>query len=154
MTATTRTIAVAALLLATAGAASVLLWPARGSEMLLKPDDPEVVAAGAQIYTEHCAACHGANLEGQPNWRQREPDGRLKAPPHDATGHTWHHPEDQLFELTKFGFAKMSGLEGFETDMPVYEEVLDDTEIIAVLSFIKSNWPPEIRQRHDALSAR
>lgn len=141
-----------AAVVAAGAAASLFLWPAQSSDLLLKPNDPQAVAVGAQIYAEQCAACHGENLEGQQNWRQREPDGRMRAPPHDATGHTWHHPENQLFDLTKFGLAKMSGLEGFKTDMPVYAEILDDAEIIAVLSFIKSRWPTEIRQRHDEMS--
>ena len=28
------------------------------------------IAKGQQLYAESCAACHGANLEGQPDWRQ------------------------------------------------------------------------------------
>ena len=53
--------------------------------------DPELVALGASVYAQHCAACHGRELEGEPNWRRRKADGTLPAPPHDATGHTWHH---------------------------------------------------------------
>src|SRR5205807_2276140 len=51
------------------------------------PNDAALVARGKAIYAEHCAACHGANLEGQANWRSRLPNGRLPAPPHDASGH-------------------------------------------------------------------
>jgi mono/diheme cytochrome c family protein len=28
------------------------------------------LAVGARVYAENCASCHGANLEGQPNWRR------------------------------------------------------------------------------------
>lgn len=31
---------------------------------------PEQLAAGAQIYAAQCASCHGAKLEGQPDWAQ------------------------------------------------------------------------------------
>ena len=48
-------------------------------------------AQGTTVYADQGGACHGANLEGQPNWRQRRADGLLPAPPHDETGHTWHH---------------------------------------------------------------
>jgi hypothetical protein len=48
-------------------------------------------------------ALPGANLEGQPNWKERQANGRLPAPPHDASGHTWHHPDAQLFGITKQG---------------------------------------------------
>ena len=69
----------------------------------IDPDNARLVALGGAVYAAECAACHGANLEGQPNWRQRRADGRLPAPPHDPSGHTWHHPDAQLFALTKFG---------------------------------------------------
>ncbi|MCB1335497.1 MAG: c-type cytochrome, partial [Roseivivax sp.] len=35
------------------------------------------LARGAAVYAEACASCHGANLEGQPEWRSPGPDGRL-----------------------------------------------------------------------------
>ena len=31
------------------------------------------------------------------------PSGRMPAPPHDASGHTWHHRDDVLFRLVKEG---------------------------------------------------
>ena len=69
----------------------------------------DAVALGKEVYANQCASCHGADLEGQPNWRQRRADGRLPAPPHDESGHTWHHPDQQLFELTKYGPAAFVG---------------------------------------------
>ncbi len=119
---------------------------------LLMPNSREVVALGQQIYAENCASCHGANLEGQPNWRSPGPEGRLPAPPHDESGHTWHHTDDVLFGLTKYGVAEYSGLENFESDMPIYKDTLSDEEIIAVLSFIKARWPQDIRDRHDQMN--
>ena len=113
--------------------------------------DARVVAQGARIYEAHCAACHGENLEGEADWEIRRPDGRLPAPPHDETGHTWHHPDAQLFFMTKYGVAPLVG-EGYQSDMPAYEGVLDDAEIIAVLAFIKSRWPEEIRHWHNDLN--
>ena len=67
----------------------------RGAAPAIRLDtgDAQVLATGKAVYERHCAACHGANLEGQPNWRSRDPSGRLPAPPHDASGHTWHHPD-------------------------------------------------------------
>ena len=120
---------------------------------LLSPDDLEVVALGQGIYVAQCAACHGARLEGQPNWRTRGEDGLLPAPPHDATGHTWHHDDETLFTLTKYGLAGLME-NAPPSGMPVYEEVLSDEEIIAVLSFIKSTWPSDIREHHDRLNSQ
>ncbi|MFN4088144.1 MAG: c-type cytochrome [Alphaproteobacteria bacterium] len=109
-------------------------------------DDVRQVALGRTVYAEHCAACHGADLEGEPDWRRRRPDGRLPAPPHDESGHTWHHSDEWLFAVTKYGLAPIAP-EGYESDMPAYEGILSDAEIAAVLAFIKSRWPAEIRAR-------
>ena len=119
---------------------------------LLRPDDPVIVAGWRALYETHCASCHGEALQGQPDWQRRRADGRLPAPPHDETGHTWHHPDAVLFALTKFGPARVIGDPTYASDMPGYETVLADGEIIAVLSYIKSTWPDEIRRRHDRMN--
>jgi mono/diheme cytochrome c family protein len=104
------------------------------------------IAIGKRVYDAHCAACHGAALEGQPEWRVRRPDGRLPAPPHDASGHTWHHSDRELFELTKYGLQRFAG-PTYVTDMPAFEGVLTDEEIRSVLAYIRSTWPQQIRER-------
>jgi mono/diheme cytochrome c family protein len=128
------------------------LAPKPADTGLLKPDDVQVTALGRQVYATHCAACHGAKLEGQPDWRQRDAQGRLPAPPHDASGHTWHHPDDTLVRITKFGVAKAANLASYESSMPAYEGVLSDAEIVAALSWIKSQWPASIRVKHDEMN--
>lgn len=134
---------------------AIAVWMMRPTDLAvaLTPDDAQAVALGEQIYVEHCAACHGVDLEGQPDWRQRSADGRLPAPPHDETGHTWHHPDIQLFRLTKYGPAGLAG-GAYESDMPAYADTLADREILAVLSYIKSTWPEDVRDRHDQINAR
>ena len=117
----------------------------------IDPADRAQVDLGRKLYAENCASCHGANLEGQPNWQKRLPSGRLPAPPHDASGHTWHHPDIDLFRVTKLGPAAYPT--GYETDMPAFGDRLSDAEIAAILAYIKSTWPPEIRARHDRLNA-
>lgn len=118
----------------------------------LQPDNVDVQALGGKVYAAHCAACHGAKLEGQPNWRIRDARGLLPAPPHDASGHTWHHPDDVLFRITKYGVARAANLKDYQSAMPAYEGVLTDAEIIAVLSWIKSQWPGDIRAQHDEVN--
>jgi mono/diheme cytochrome c family protein len=121
------------------------------AEVSMSPGDAAVVALGKQVYADNCAACHGANLEGEPSWRQRKPDGRLPAPPHDPTGHTWHHADQLLFAITKYGVARVAG-RPIESDMPAYEGVLSDREIAAALAYIKSTWPPEVLARQEAMT--
>ena len=63
----------------------------------------EIIEQGRQVYTAQCASCHGADLEGQPDWKSPLPSGRLPAPPHDESGHTWHHADELLFRIVKEG---------------------------------------------------
>lgn len=119
----------------------------------LQADDLKVVQNGERIYQSQCAACHGAFLEGQPEWRTRNSEGLLPAPPHDASGHTWHHADDLLFEITKYGAAVVIGDPTYRSIMPAYEGILTDEEIIAVLSFIKNTWPEEQRQWQEEINA-
>lgn len=149
----------AAALMAAAVAAiavyAAVVWkadPAAERLVQLRPDDAAVTALGQKVYAAQCAACHGARLEGQPNWRERGPDGRLPAPPHDASGHTWHHPDELLFRITKHGVAKAANLKDYVSAMPAYDGVLSDAEIVAALSWIKAQWPADIRVRHDELN--
>lgn len=121
-----------------------LLLPSDAKGLRIDADDMALVARGKAIYAEQCAACHGVKLEGQPDWQQRRPDGKLPAPPHDVTGHTWHHGDGQLFDIVKFGVGKFAGPD-YRTDMPAYEDSLPDDDIRAVIAFIKSTWPARER---------
>lgn len=112
---------------------------------ILDPDNPDTVRSGEVIYGEQCASCHGRDLEGQPNWRSRDSAGYLPAPPHDASGHTWHHADDLLFEITKYGPGKATGDDTYTTLMPAFEDRLTDVEIVAVLSYIKHQWTDQAR---------
>lgn len=94
---------------------------------------------GKELYLANCAGCHGAALEGQPDWMKRKPDGRLPAPPHDASGHTWHHSDAQLFLITREGLRAIEP--SYESDMPAFGDRLTDAEIVAVLEYLKSAWP-------------
>ncbi len=114
---------------------------------------PDQLVLGRKLYNENCAACHGAELEGQANWRARDSNGLLPAPPHDATGHTWHHSDQQLFEITKRGTAALVGSD-YQTAMGPFAEVLSDDEIRAVLAYIKSRWPEHIRTRQAEITTR
>jgi mono/diheme cytochrome c family protein len=139
-----RTAAGLAVLAAAIGVGAV--WWALDRAPRIDPSNAQQVAAGDAVYRAHCASCHGANLEGQPDWRTRLPSGRLPAPPHDASGHTWHHPDDVLLEIVRDGPAFYAAL-GVEADMPAFREVLTEAEMAAVLAFIKSRWPVEIQAR-------
>jgi len=118
-------------------------WPAPGVAYI-DPADQAIVLRGKPVYANYCASCHGADLQGQPNWRERLPTGRLPAPPHDVTGHTWHHPDALLVDIVKHGLVPgRTAPPGYQSDMPAYGALLSDEDIIAVLAYIKSSWPPK-----------
>ena len=112
------------------------------------------LSAGQILYTNNCASCHGAKLEGQPNWQSPNSDGILPAPPHDATGHTWHHDNALLFEYTKLGgkgALAARGITDFNSGMPAFDGVVSDEDIWDILAFIKSTWP---EREQDAQASR
>jgi len=102
------------------------------------------LTVGRSLYQIHCAVCHGRNLEGQPNWKQRMSNGHVPAPPHDASGHTWHHPDDVLIGVTKYGLKPYAG-EDYESDMPAFGGTLSDQEIGTIIDYVKSTWPERER---------
>jgi mono/diheme cytochrome c family protein len=111
--------------------------------------DNRNLTIGQTLYAEQCASCHGANLEGQPNWRTPDANGVLPAPPHDASGHTWHHDNQLLFEYTRLGGEEAlaaRGVTGFASGMPGFENVLADGEIWDILAYIQSTWPDRVQE--------
>ncbi len=122
------------------------IWLDRASVPVayIDPADQALVMLGQKVYTANCASCHGVQLEGQPNWRERLQNGRLPAPPHDVSGHTWHHPDAVLFDIVKRGLVPgETAPEGYENDMPAYGTLLSDEEIRATIAYIKSTWPKQ-----------
>ena len=144
--------------LATLAVATVGLAVSRSGEgarpgQLLPYTDAAAVARGEALYAAHCAACHGAEREGQvADWRNPGPDGLLPAPPHDETGHTWHHPDALLIDITTRGTEAVVG-GGYRSAMIGFGDLLAEAEILAVLAFIKSVWPAEIIEVHNRVNA-
>ncbi len=86
----------------------------------------ESVAAGAEIYTANCAACHGDEGEG---------DGpaavALEKPPADLhEDHVQDLSDGALFYIITHGRA--------ETPMPAWEEVLDEDQRWNVVNFLRT----------------
>lgn len=142
---------IAAITIGIAVAASYRIWLPQQLSAGTEPD-PAVVAQGKDIYGQQCASCHGTELQGQPNWMQRKPDGKLPAPPHDASGHTWHHSDGDLFKIVKEGVQAFAG-QDYKTDMPAYSGKLDDDQIRAAIAYIKSTWPEKQRKFQEQVTA-
>lgn len=139
-------LAIPALAALALGAAALAYFNSRSdaTTAYIDPSNQVLVERGKVVYEQHCASCHGADLEGQPEWRERLANGRLPAPPHNETGHTWHHPDAVLFDIVKNGLVPgKTAPAGYESDMPAYADKLPDEDIVAVLAYIKSQWPSE-----------
>ena len=127
------------------------LWFAQNdsaqAQVPLQPASADI-AAGETLYETSCASCHGANLEGQADWRSPGDDGKLHAPPHDKDGHTWHHGDALLFNYTKLGGKAALAEQGmdFDSGMPGFSDSLTDVEIWNILGYIKSTWPERMRE--------
>ncbi|TKW62553.1 MAG: cytochrome c [Paracoccus denitrificans] len=140
----------ALILIAAVGLAAAILILWRGSAATeAAVQDQAVIALGQRLYAENCASCHGADLEGQPDWQTPLANGRYPAPPHDETGHTWHHADALLEQIVRDGTAAVVG-DGYESDMPGFGDVMGDAEIGAILTYIKSTWP----ERERAIQSR
>lgn len=119
----------------------ILITPLSGPT--LASSDNADPAAGMALYQENCASCHGEKLQGEPDWRSQGEDGKLPAPPHDETGHTWHHGDALLFSYTKLGGKESMAQQGldFNSGMPGFGDRLSDQQIWDILAFIRSTWP-------------
>ena len=124
---------------------TLVFWRDAEVQGRAKPENSALVARGQVLYAQNCASCHGEALQGQPNWRERRPNGRLPAPPHDDTGHTWHHPDEHLFRITRNGLTPPLAPEGYKRDMPSFGSTLTDDDIWSVLSYIQSTWSQRSR---------
>jgi len=97
---------------------------------------------GGVLYQAHCATCHGAKGEGEsPNWKRLNADKTYPAPPHDSTGHTWHHADKMLVDIVKNGGSQYNS-PAFQSRMPAWGNKLSDDEIRAVIAYIKTMWGP------------
>jgi mono/diheme cytochrome c family protein len=97
----------------------------------------QVTFDGRQLFADNCAVCHGTAGEGQADWKQRNPDGSLRAPAHDPTGHTWHHTDGLLFRIVRDGGLPNLGV---TSGMPAFGETLSPAQIVAVIDYLKTLW--------------
>ena len=108
---------------------------------------------GKALYYTHCASCHGDNLQGQPKWKTSlDEDGHNYAPPLNGTGHTWHHPDQTLHQIIKYGLAKL--VKNYKGKMIGFEKNLSDREIDYILGYIKSYWSDEYYNHQISMSIK
>lgn len=112
------------------------------------PYDPAVVSRGQGLFAANCAACHGAQGEGQADWHIARADGTLPPPPLNGDGHTWHHADGLLYRIVSEGGKTLEdpSYPSFKSAMPAFGERLSHDEIVAVLTYLKSLWSDKTRR--------
>lgn len=96
---------------------------------------------GRVLYEAHCESCHGGATGGSL---------RDIPPPHNANGHTWHHADQQLIDMTLSGIP--FSLE--DVRMPAFKGKLTEDEVEAILAYIKTWWTEEQRQSQRNVTAQ
>lgn len=130
----------------------ILVWELMQGGVAIDAHDRMAVAKGKAVYAAHCASCHGANLEGQPNWQQQLADGTYPPPPQDASGHTWQHSDTELFVMVRDGDdPDISNPISF---MPAFGKNLSEDDILDVLAYIKASWPPDVLALQERLNRK
>ncbi len=100
------------------------------------PAPPSFIDQGARLYADHCANCHGDAGEGG-----ALPDGRLVVPALAGNRIVAMDPPANLVRaiaLGGFGAATAGNPRPF--GMPPFAQVLDDQQIAAVTSFLRTRW--------------
>lgn len=100
--------------------------------------DDFAILRGGKLYQRNCASCHGAQGQGDPNWRHRGADGKFPPPPLNGTGHAWHHPLKILRYVIKRGSP------GGQGNMPAWQGKLSDRQIDDIIAWFQSRWPDEV----------
>lgn len=142
--------------IAVAVVAAVTAWASAGVAVPWRSAPPPVAAntvEGKALYQTNCASCHGARGEGQPDWKTKKADGSYPPPPHDPSGHTWHHADGLLFRIVRDG-GQTAAPPGFKSGMPAWNGTLSDAQIRATLEYIKTFWGTTEREFQTEVSVR
>jgi mono/diheme cytochrome c family protein len=111
-----------------------------------KANNPRETPEGKELFKRYCAGCHGEDAVGQdPNqpaggWDEEE--NRL-APALNGTGHAWHHPPELLFEYIQQGSIDRT------SPMPSFGDILNESQISAIVSYFQSMWPNKIKEQYE-----
>lgn len=104
----------------------------------------EFVAQGKRSYAIRCASCHGSDLKGEQGWPQPRSNGVMPASPLDQSGQSWQHNDQWLFTTIKYG-GQATAPAGSSSYMPGFGSGMTDSEIWALIAYIKSTWPQHIQ---------
>ena len=87
-------------------------------------DSKLMIERGKIAYNNNCVSCHMINLAGAEDWKGVDEDGHRKAPPLNGTGHTWHHDDETLHAIIKYGLSEL--VKNYEGKMMGFGNNLSD----------------------------
>jgi mono/diheme cytochrome c family protein len=90
-----------------------------------------VAAAGAKVFSTDCASCHQANGQGVPG-----------AFPPLAGSDIVNGPASRVIHIVKYGLTGPVTVAGktFNGQMPAWSPQISDSDIAAVITYIRSSW--------------
>lgn len=95
------------------------------------PRDSGVMVRGARLYDQNCAYCHGDNGQGAPGAYPPLAGSRAVA---------MASPVNLIQAVRQGGFLPATAGNPRPHGMPPFGHVLDDSEIAAVLTFVRGSW--------------
>lgn len=96
------------------------------------------VDQGRAVYRNNCAACHGEQAQGAPDWEVQGELGFYPPPPLNGSGHSAHHPLEDMVRTISMGGTELGGV------MPAFVDVLRDPDIRAAVAYLQSLWSDEV----------
>ncbi|MBI4288417.1 MAG: cytochrome c [Chloroflexi bacterium] len=124
-----------------AGAAGAMVLSACGAGEPGATASKALIERGAVLYQANCLTCHsgakGGNIKDIP-------------PPHNGNGHTWHHPDQQLIDITLNGLP----LTVPGQKMPAFKDMLSEEDVQAILAYVKMWWTKDQRAWQATVTAQ
>lgn len=109
--------------------------------------DRREAARLSDVYTKECAVCHGAALEGNPEWRQSLFGNLDHAPPLDGRGRATEQPDRTLIKTIRRGVTPGEGHIGTLKTSRFTEQ-----EAREMLQWIKRHWSKRERRSQSRLT--
>jgi mono/diheme cytochrome c family protein len=92
---------------------------------------PEALALGAELYKQHCVACHGEQGQGVPG---------IYPPLAGNRAVTLAQPHNLVQAIRKGGFAPATAGNPRPFGMPPFGHLLSDDEVAALATFLRQSW--------------